>query len=108
MFDKNNRYITRGVQADIPLELQLFMWCCIDKLKEQGLKRDYLQIFELTEHKADDIFYQVIEHREEVPEYNKTYKILAKETVNAKVFVINDGEDEIGKGYSTMLLAEEY
>ena len=27
MFD-NQRYLTRGVQAEIPLELQLFMWDC--------------------------------------------------------------------------------
>lgn len=108
MFDKNNRYMTRGVQADIPIELQIFMWNCIDSLKIQENELDFLQVFELNEHRADDIFYQIIVHRQEVPDYKKTYKILAKETVNAKVFVINDGEDEIGKGYSTMLLAEEY
>lgn len=102
MFGKSNRYITKGIQQEIPLELQLFMWNCIDKLKEQGKELDYLQVFELIEDRADDIFYQIIEHRQEVPEYNKTYKICPKENVDAKIFVIDD------ETHSTMLLAEEY
>lgn len=40
----NQRYLTRGVQAEIPLELQLFMWSCIDGLPEE---RDYFQVFRL-------------------------------------------------------------
>ncbi|MBU3144616.1 DUF960 family protein [Clostridium sp. CF012] len=102
MFDKSNRYITKGIQQEMPLELQLLMWNYIDKLKEQGMELDYLQVFELIEHRADDIFYQIIEHRQEVPEYNKTYKLFSKRIINAKVFVICDGK------YATMLLAEEY
>lgn len=102
MFDKSNRYMTKGIQQEIPLELQLFMWNCIDKLKEQGQELDYLQVFELIEHRADDIFYQVIKHKQEVPEYNKTYNVCPKENVNAKIFVIDD------ETHSTMLLAEEY
>ena len=31
----NQRYLTKGVQAEIPIELQLFMWGCIDKLPEE-------------------------------------------------------------------------
>ena len=38
------RYLTRGLQAEIPFELHLFMWCCIDNLQD---KKDYFQIFEL-------------------------------------------------------------
>ena len=40
----NQRYLTRGVYSEIPLELQLFMWECIDRLPEN---RDYSSI-ELT------------------------------------------------------------
>lgn len=101
MFD-NNRYITKGVQQEIPLELQLFMWNCIDTLKEQGQELDYLQVFELTKERADDVFFQEIEHRQEVPEYKKTYNIFPQEIVDAKVFVIDDGS------HSTMMLAEDY
>ena len=43
MFD-NQRFLTRGVDAEIPLELQLFLWSCIDRLPEE---RDYFQVFKL-------------------------------------------------------------
>lgn len=101
MFD-NNRYITKGVQQEIPLELQLFMWNCIDTLKEQGQELDYLQVFELTKERADDIFFQKIEHRQEVPKYSMTYRLFPKDMVETKIFVIDDGS------HSTMMLAEDY
>jgi hypothetical protein len=102
MFDKNNRYMTKGIQHEIPLALQLFLWNCIDTLKEQGQELDYLQVFEIITERADDILFQKIEHRQEVPVYSMTYRILPTEIVNAKIFVIDDGK------YSTMLLAKEY
>ena len=100
MFDKSNRYMTKGIQNDIPVELQMFMWNCIDTLKEKGQELDYLQVFELTSEKTDDIFFEKINYRQEVPEYSITYRIFFTEMVNAKVFVIDD------ETYSTMLLAE--
>ena len=102
MFDKNNRYMTKGIQNEIPLELQLFLWNCINVLKEQGRELDYLQVFELNKESIDDILFQKIEHTQEVPEYKMTYSLYSIEMVNAKIFVIDDG------GYSTMLLAQEY
>ena len=39
MFD-NSRYLTRGVNQSIPLELQIFMWSCIGNLK---IEKDYLE-----------------------------------------------------------------
>lgn len=33
MFNQN-RYLTKGVQTEIPLELQIFMWECIENLPE--------------------------------------------------------------------------
>ena len=98
----NNRYITKGVQQEVPLELQLFMWNCIDTLKEQGQELDYLQVFELTKERADDVFFQRIEHRQEVPKYSMTYRLFPKEMVNARIFVIDDGS------HSTMMLAKDY
>ena len=43
MFD-NQRYLTRGVQAEIPLTHQIFMWSCVDELPEEP---DYFQVFKL-------------------------------------------------------------
>ena len=39
----NQRYITRGIDAEIPFELQVFMWESISVIPEP----DYLQIFKL-------------------------------------------------------------
>lgn len=102
MFDKSNRYMTKGIQNDIPVELQIFMWNCIDTLKDKGQELDYLQVFELTSERADDILFQKVQHSQEVPKYNKTYMICVKEMIGTLVFVIDD------ETHSTMLLAEEY
>ena len=90
-----NRYITRGISLEIPLELQLFLWDCIDKLSDP---KDYLQVFRLSDFNGK----QRIVHHQEVPEYKKEYLLKVSETVNTKIFVIDDGE------YCTMLLSEEY
>ena len=94
MFD-NQRYLTRGVQDSVPLELQLFLWECIDKMPEP---KDYFQIFELND--IGDM--QHIVHKSEQPEYKMNYFIPMIQPVTAKIYVIDSEE------YSTMLLAEEY
>lgn len=101
MFD-NKRYMTTGIKNEIPLRIQLFMWSCIDTLKEQRQEVGYLQVFKLTKERADDIEYQLVEHRQEVPEYKKKFSIFPSEIVDAKIFIIDDGD------HSTMMLAEEY
>lgn len=37
MFD-NARYMATGIKNEIPAELQVFMWDCIDTLKEKGAR----------------------------------------------------------------------
>ena len=91
----SKRYLTRGVDLTIPLELQIFMWSCIDNLK---VEKDYLQVFNLSVVNG----IQRVEHKQEVPEYQNTYSVLMANPVDAKIFVIDDVE------HSTMLLAEEY
>lgn len=91
----NQRYLTKGVQAEIPLELQLFMWGCIDRLPEE---RDYFHVFKL-EH-LNGI--QKITHFSEQPEYYKDYFIPTNNPITTKVYIIDSDT------YSTMLLAEEY
>jgi hypothetical protein len=89
------RYLTKGVNATIPLEVQIFMWQCIDTLE---VEKDYLQVFDLS---VEDGIQKVV-HKQEVPEYKYSYTLMVSNPVSARVFVIDDGE------YSTMLLAEEY
>lgn len=97
MFEKEKgRYLTRGVDGTIPVELQLFMWEAIDHMPKL---RDYLQVFRLTEQNG----LQVVHHTSEQPEYEMTYILpTMTKTVTAKVYVIDDGE------HCTILLAEEY
>ena len=91
----NQRYLTKGVQVGIPLELQLFMWGCIDKLPE---KRDYFQVFRLENFNG----IQKITHFSEQPEYHREYLIPTDNSITTKVYIIDSDE------YSTMLLASEY
>jgi len=91
----NQRYLTRGVQAEIPLELQLFMWGCIDKLPEE---RDYFQVFKMESLNG----IQKITHFSEQPEHHREYIIQTDNPITAKVYIIDSDT------YSTMLLAEEY
>lgn len=94
MFD-SERYLTRGVQATIPFELQLFMWSLIDELPEP---KDYLQVFRLFVLEG----VQHIIHEQENPEYHREYDCKVENPVTAKIYVIDDGD------HCTMLLAEEY
>ena len=43
MFDRD-RYLTREVSNEIPLEIQILLWSMIDGL---NVKKDYLQVFEI-------------------------------------------------------------
>ena len=61
----SKRYLTRGVDLTIPLELQIFMWSCIDNLK---VEKDYLQVFNLSVVNG----IQRVEHKQEVPKYKNT------------------------------------
>ena len=92
---QNQRYLTRGVGDTIPLQLQMFIWTCIDRLPNTC---DYLQVFRLKPFGG----MQQIEHTAEEPAYRKIYLFPIDNPITAKIYVI---DSEI---YCTMLLAEEY
>lgn len=102
MFKKNNRYVTRGVNEEVDIRLQLIMWSMIDKLKDEGnIELDYLQVFNLRK-KGNKV---IIEQSQEVPEYKVSYTIEIEDIEignENKIYVIDSGE------YSTMLLPSEY
>lgn len=101
MFEKENRYVTRGINAEVDIRVQIILWNMIDKLKDKGdIKLDYLQVFEVE--KIHGVI--KIEHRQEVPNYSQAYMLNGVDIeINSKIkiFVIDDGEN------STMMLAEE-
>ena len=92
---QQQRYLTCGVDQTIPLELQIFMWDCVERLPAP---KDYLQVFDL---KPVGVL-QSIMHSSEVPAYKMEYIIPMENPIAEKVYVIDDGD------HSTMLLANEY
>lgn len=99
---KNNRYVTRGVNEEIDIRLQMIIWSMIDKLKDKGnVEVDYLQIFKIRKE-GDKV---VINQSQEVPKYSCTYEIELEDIQlddEIKVYVIDSRE------YSTMLFPSEY
>ena len=102
MFKKDNRYVTREVNEEVDIRLQLIMWSMIDKLKdEESVELDYLQVFKIRKE-GNKV---VINQSQEVPEYSCTYEIELEDIHiddDIKLYVIDSGE------YSTMLFPSEY
>ena len=102
MFKKDKRYVTRGVNEEVDVRLQLIMWSMIDKLKdEENVELDYLQVFRIRKEGKNI----VISQSQEVPEYSCTYEIELEDIHiddEIKLYVIDSGE------YSTMLFPSEY
>ena len=103
MFKKDNRYVTRGVNEEVDIRLQLIMWSMSDKLNDEGnVELDYLQVFSIRKE-GNKV---VINQSQEVPEYSSTYEIALEDIQlddEIKVYVI-DSEEE----FSTMAFPSEY
>ena len=95
MFE-NQKFLTRGVQNEIPSWLIDLIWCMVFSMKTEH--KDYLQVFTLTKTPTG----QHIVHTQEQPPYRYELDVHCKCAIDAKVYVIDD------KTHSTMLLASEY
>lgn len=106
MFDtQERRYVTRGVNEQVPKEIQKRCFRLIDeKVKQEDVQLDYLQIFEFN--RDDQRGTITIVHRQEEPFFIDYSEIrITKELVNFKIkklWVIDDHT------HQTMLLPEEY
>lgn len=102
MFKKDKRYVTRGVNEEVDIRIQMIIWSMIDNLKGKGnIELDYLQVFKIRKEENKI----VINQSQEVPEYSCTYEIEIEDVQlddEIKVYVIDSGE------YSTMLFPSEY
>ena len=102
MFNKSNRYMTKGINQTLDISLQVMLWQIIDDVKEsKEVELDYLQVFKIRRSNEE----LIIEHTQEVPEYKKVYLFnnlgsLIEEDL--KIFIIDEND------YNIMLLAEEY
>ena len=91
MFKKDNRYVTRGVNEEVDIRLQLMIWSMLDKLKDEGtVELDYLQVFKIRKE-GNKV---VINQSQEVPEYSCTYEIELEDIQiddKIKLYVIDNG-----------------
>jgi hypothetical protein len=104
MFNQENRYITCGIDENLAIELQNYLWTSID-IQTSLLKdeTDYLQIF--TFQKVGDYVLAVTQMQEQPPKMTTHYiefKPEYEKILNEKIYVIDDGD------HSTMLFAHEY
>lgn len=102
MFNKNNRYMTRGIKEALDISLQMMLWKMVDDLKEsKEIELDYLQVFKIRRNNEE----LIIEYTQEAPEYKKIYtfnKLSSLVEEDLKIFIIDEND------YNIMLLAEEY
>lgn len=94
-----NKYVTSGITTTIPKFLILLLWYTIETM---AIKKDYLQIFELSEVIQDGEKKQKINHHQEEPEFEEEFIIRTKKTTTEMIYVIDD------ESYCTMMLASEY
>ena len=95
------KYMTRGVQECIPFDLVVLMWQMYDRCKEEMNSCDYLHVFQLKMLEGE-VLNQEITHKQEVPEYERTYVIAVERPITGKIYVIENDD------YVMMLLANEY
>lgn len=98
---QNSRYITRGIQAEIPAFTTMILWEMIETARWET-PLDYLQVFQLYPAHEQDVAMQKVIHTQEQPPYGKTLCFPCENPVRAKIFCIDD------ETHSTMLLADEY
>lgn len=97
------KYITRGIQERIPLDIQILCWDAYEQTKLNG-EYDYLHVFKIKAIEPDEEgFNCLLTHDTEVPEYHKRYKLnLTSCSMDEKIYIMDCKEYEI------MLLGEEY
>ena len=97
MFD-NSRYLTKGINEKVPLNLQILLWSMIDSTL---VEKDYLQVFNLKILNKNANLIEIT-HSQEQPEYKNTIQAVAVIERDMKIYVIDDGENTV------MLQANEY
>ena len=93
---KNPRYTTKGINDNLPIMTQIFLWRLIEAMEVS--EQDYLQVFTLSVENGQ----QKVLHEQEFPEYSKEHLFPSTNPIEGKIFVIDD------ETHSTMLFAEEY
>ena len=98
----SHRYITRGVAAEIPLDIQLMLFESIEIMRDKVDELDWLQVMKLEGITKDGVNVLRILHEQEMPEGQIEYYLPCEFEGKQTVFVIDDVD------HVTMLLASEY
>ena len=104
MFNQENRYITCGINENVPAELQQYLWMCIDLQTAYNEEIvDYLQVFTFKKVGTNILAITQLQEKPKKKTIHYTgYKPEYDKIIDEKIFVIDDGD------HSTMLFAEEY
>ncbi|MFH4922533.1 DUF960 family protein [Staphylococcus cohnii] len=102
-----NRYITRGIDQNLPTTLQHQLWQLVAQRENEQSKEleaiDYFHFFQFNMHN-NQLF---VKHQQERPEYVKIHKANYSKVINInKVYIIR--EDDVDLSYYVMLLPNEY
>ncbi len=79
------RLITKGIQQNIPIEIQILLLEYAGQIKKAAEKIDYLQVYRLE---AVQKTLQFIEHTAEQPFYQMSYYCVVENAVTEKVYII--------------------
>lgn len=105
---KGDKYITRGIQVQVGLDIQIVLWGMIEELNQRKeIEMDYLQLFRLKPKDIEGTMAQEIEHSQEVPPYKNTVLLKIDNVIEATIFVIEEAHEN-GQVYRTMMLSSEY
>jgi len=101
-FQTDQRYLTRGIHVNVPLEIQIVLWRMIDERLKQVSTMDTFQIFKFNIERNQ----LIIRHIQEQPEHTNTHRLINKQSFKAldgkTIYIIDDTT------HATMLFAEEY
>lgn len=101
----NDIYVTVNAMKHLGEDILHYLASFVEKGRcALNGKLDYLQVFEISKVGTNLL---LVNHRQEVPEYNSYYYITDVHCDPCKVFWISETNDE-GKEYSTILMAEDY
>jgi hypothetical protein len=94
------KYVTNGVQQQIPAFLQNILWYLVETMLEEN--KDCMQVFTLEPVTVDDKQKLRILHTQELPNYRQEFTICTKSIVTSQIYVIDENN------HCIMLLASEY
>lgn len=100
MFDKH--FSTSDVAAEIDIEIQHILWKMIEQWKSEGVRLDYLQVFNLKIFRINNRLMQKIIHSQESPPLVSMMMFEVSKPINETIWVVDNDDSAV------MMYPEEY